>query len=164
MHRPKIMKNMIWNHLKSLNDILTLPWCSLGDFNEMLHLSEKIRGTPLCASKLQRLNDFLSLCKGHDANVQGRILMWKNFLHGKLICEKLDRVILRRTVSISSRITAWLMVHLRALTTLIFILILNLLTLLERAPILDINIHGLNIMKHTASLIVTGSFLCPIRQ
>jgi len=45
-------KHAFWNHLKSLNDIFTLPWCILSDFNEMLHSFENIGGTSLCASKL----------------------------------------------------------------------------------------------------------------
>ncbi|KAJ8448425.1 LOW QUALITY PROTEIN: hypothetical protein Cgig2_022053 [Carnegiea gigantea] len=52
----------------------------LCDFNEMLHVSEKIGGVPLSASKLYRLNNFLSTCKAHDAN---------------LIYEKPERVIIR---------------------------------------------------------------------
>ena len=73
-------KHAFWNYLKSLNDILAFSWCILGDFNEMLHSSEKIGCTSLCASKLQRLDDFLSLCKGHDANVQGWIFHLEKFL------------------------------------------------------------------------------------
>jgi len=88
-------KNDFWNHLISFNNIFHLPCCVLGDFNEMLHVSEKIGGVPLSASKLYRLNNFLSTCKAHDANVQGRDFTWKKFIYGQLIYEKLDRVILR---------------------------------------------------------------------
>ena len=66
-----------------------------GDFNEMLHPSEKVRRTPLTAEKIHRLNDFLISTKSIDATVQGRIFTWKKFLRGQLIYEKLDRVIFR---------------------------------------------------------------------
>jgi len=45
-------KNGFWTHLKNLTDIIKLPWCILGDCNEMLHAFEKIGGTQLCASWL----------------------------------------------------------------------------------------------------------------
>jgi len=67
----------------------------MGDFNEMLISSDKVGGSPLTVSKTQRLSDFLAYIKGIDANVQGRIFTWKNFLRGQLIYEKLDRVIFR---------------------------------------------------------------------
>ena len=40
-------KNEFWNQLKQLHVTIDQPWCILGDFNEMLHASEKIGGTPL---------------------------------------------------------------------------------------------------------------------
>ncbi|KAJ8441417.1 hypothetical protein Cgig2_023603 [Carnegiea gigantea] len=58
-------------------------------------LSFELASVPLSASKLYRLNNFLSTCKAHDANVQGRNFTWKKFIYGQLIYEKLDRVILR---------------------------------------------------------------------
>ena len=91
----KSEKNDLWDHLKHLNDVIDLPWCLMGDFNEMLISSDKIRGCPLTVSKTQRLSDFLAYSKGIDANVQGRIFTWKKILRGQLIYEKLDRVIFR---------------------------------------------------------------------
>ncbi|KAJ8441450.1 hypothetical protein Cgig2_023636 [Carnegiea gigantea] len=88
-------KNDFWHHLMSLNDIFHIPWSVLGNFNEMLHVSKKIGGVPLSASKLYRLNNFLSTCKALDTNVQGRDFTWKKFIYGQLIHEKLDRVIVQ---------------------------------------------------------------------
>ena len=73
-------KHDFCNDLNHLNNVIHLPWCILGDFNEMLHPSEKIGGTCLCASRLRRLNNFLAHSEWHDANVQGRIFTWKKLL------------------------------------------------------------------------------------
>jgi len=78
-------KNDFWHHLKHINDVIDLPWCLIGDFNEILISSDKIRGSPLTVSKTQRLSDFLTYTKGIDANVQGRIFIWKKILQGQLI-------------------------------------------------------------------------------
>jgi len=67
----------------------------MGDFNEMLHLSDKVGGTPLTPNKVQRLNDFLHYSNSYDANVQGRLFTWKKSLRGSLIYKKLDRVLFR---------------------------------------------------------------------
>jgi len=29
-------KDVFWHHLKQLNELITLPWCLIGDFNELL--------------------------------------------------------------------------------------------------------------------------------
>ena len=65
------------------------------DFNEMLHMSEKVGGIPLTPNKVQRLNDFLQFNNCYDANVQGRLFTWKKLLRGNLVYEKLDRVIFK---------------------------------------------------------------------
>ena len=88
-------KNDFWDHLKHLNDVIDLPWCLMGDFKEMLISSDKVGGSPLTVSKTQRLSNFLTYRKGIDANVQGRIFAWKNFLQGRLIYKKLNRLIFR---------------------------------------------------------------------
>jgi len=88
-------KNAFCDYLKHLHDVIDLPWCLMGDFNEMLLSSNKIGGSPLKVSKTQRLSDFLAYSKGVDANVHGLIFTWKKFLRGQLIYEKLDRVIFR---------------------------------------------------------------------
>ena len=141
-------KHAFWDNLKSLNVSISLPWCILGDFNEMLHPSEKIGGTHLCGAKLQWLNDFLTHCKGHDANVQGWIFTWKKFLHGKLIYEKHDRAILREDCF--HLFPNYLVTNSLAPIILMSILTLNLLILLERAQTSGISIHGPNIMIRIA--------------
>ena len=88
-------KNAFWNKLSQLHESIDQPWCILGDFNEMLHASEKIGGTPLSTGKIQRLPNFLHYSHSHDATVQGRLFTWKKIVRGHLIYEKLDRVLFR---------------------------------------------------------------------
>jgi len=37
-------KEAFWNHLRDLNGIFDLPWCIIGDFNELANPSEKREG------------------------------------------------------------------------------------------------------------------------
>jgi len=88
-------KAVFWEHLRQLHHSIDKPWCIMGDFNEMLTASDKFGGVPLTPNKTQRLNDFLHYSKSFDATVQGRLFTWKKFIKGKLVYEKLDRVIFR---------------------------------------------------------------------
>jgi len=54
--------------------LLTNLGALLGNFNEMLHTLDKVGGTPLSTTKVQRLNEFLHYNNSHEANVQGRLL------------------------------------------------------------------------------------------
>ncbi|KAJ8428386.1 hypothetical protein Cgig2_023577 [Carnegiea gigantea] len=63
----------IWQHLKQLNNSITLSWCIIGDFNEMIHPSDEVGGTPLTVHKTHRFNDFLAATESINTNVQGRI-------------------------------------------------------------------------------------------
>jgi len=51
-------KDVFWRHLKQLNDLITLPWCIIGDFNELLQLSNKVGATLPTIARTRRLNDF----------------------------------------------------------------------------------------------------------
>jgi len=99
---PEQEKEEFWYHLKQLNAVIKIPWCIIGDFNEMLQTTKKIEGTQLNDSKVHRLNEFLAYTKGCDANVQGRLFTWKKLLRGTLVYEKLDKVYLGRLPSVIS--------------------------------------------------------------
>ena len=45
-----------WNHLVELNNIIDLPWCLIGDFNEILCPNEKLGGQPPATIRFHRLN------------------------------------------------------------------------------------------------------------
>ena len=88
-------KDIFCNNLKQLNMLITLPWCLIGDFNELLQPSDKVGGAPPTLVRTRRLNDFLAHTNSFYAHVQGREYTWKKFLLGQLAHEKLDRVIFR---------------------------------------------------------------------
>jgi len=70
-------------------------WFIVGDFNEVLHPTYEIGGTPFSIDKTQRMNECLNYSKSIDRVVQGRFFTWKKFLLGDLMYEKLNRVIFR---------------------------------------------------------------------
>jgi len=72
-------KDAFWHHLKQLNESINLLWCIIGDFNELLQSSDKVRGATMTIARTQRLNDFLDHAKSIDAHVQGRVFTWKFF-------------------------------------------------------------------------------------
>jgi len=39
-------KDVFWHHLNQLSNSITLSWCLMGNFNEMLCSSDKIGGAP----------------------------------------------------------------------------------------------------------------------
>ena len=43
-HPKSSQKHHTWTLLKRLANHLSLPWCCFGDFNEVMHLSKKMRG------------------------------------------------------------------------------------------------------------------------
>jgi len=80
---------------KQLSDAINLPWCIMGDFNEMLCSSDKVGDVPLTISRTRRLNDFLAHTRSINANVQGGVFTWKKLLRGQVVYEKLDRVLFK---------------------------------------------------------------------
>jgi len=58
-------------------------------------IMEKIGGNQLSTFKTRRLNEFLQKILGYDANALGWLFTWKKLLRGKLVFEKLDRVMFR---------------------------------------------------------------------
>ena len=79
IYRPaqEIDKDVIWNHLIGVNTILDLPWCIIGDLNEMECLPDKIGGTHLTLDKVLRMCTFLESIDGESAPPIGWLFIWK---------------------------------------------------------------------------------------
>lgn len=86
-------KDEFWDPFKYFYNVVKMPWCLWGYFNEMLLFSKKIGGNQLTNHIVCQLSKFLRFCSC-NANVQGQIFTWKKFLRGNLVYEKLDRIIL----------------------------------------------------------------------
>jgi hypothetical protein len=83
-----------WSLLRCLKNLDPEPWLCVGDFNEILHLSEKYGG----GRKPQRAMDVfkatLEFCELHDMGFKGPKYTWCNFRDGQdFIKERLDRVV-----------------------------------------------------------------------
>ena len=50
-HAQEKDKDALWHHVEQLSNSVNLPWCIMGNFNEMLCSSDKIGGVPLSASQ-----------------------------------------------------------------------------------------------------------------
>ena len=53
-------KDQFWEHLTHLNTVFDIPWCLMGDLNELGSPEEKKGGELLPRSKFYRLNHFLT--------------------------------------------------------------------------------------------------------
>ena len=80
-------KDDFWNMLLQMNDVVDLPWCLIGDFNELAAPSEKKGGTTYPQSKFLRLNHFLDHINASSAPFKGPAFTWKSRIHSHLIYE-----------------------------------------------------------------------------
>ena len=88
-------KDSFWTHLVQMNNVIDLPWCIIGDCNELANPSEKRGGQRLPLLKFRRLNNFLDTINAISVPFTGFPLTWKKRIHSHLIYERLDRAILR---------------------------------------------------------------------
>ena len=89
-------KDAFWSHLCNLNNIIDMPWCLIGDFNELECPSDKQGGQAVTHSRLIRLPSFLNSIHAVSIPVRGCPFTWKKRVHGHLIYEKLDRALGRQ--------------------------------------------------------------------
>jgi len=88
-------KDRFWDQLMQLHHVIDLPWCILGDLNELANPSEKKGGKTYPLSKFARLNNFMTKINGVLVPFTGYPFTWKKRLHNHLIYERLDRAIIR---------------------------------------------------------------------
>jgi len=88
-------KDEFWKSLGQMNAVVDLPWCIIGDFNELAAPSEKKGGLNYSQTKFERLNRFLAHINAISVPFKGQAFTWKNRIHSHLIYERLDRAIVR---------------------------------------------------------------------
>jgi len=71
-------KDSFWNMLNASLEIFDLPWCIIGDFNELANPSEKRGGIIYPSTKFQRLNNFLHRNSAISVPINGLDLHGKN--------------------------------------------------------------------------------------
>ena len=80
-----------WNMLQMLSLKPKLPWCVLGDFNELLEVQEKRGGVPRAHYLMQNFRDVLDLCGFVDLGYFRLDFTWHGRRRREWIWEKLDR-------------------------------------------------------------------------
>ena len=88
-------KDSFWDQLAQMHHVFDIPWCIMGDLNELANPSEKKGGKWYPLSKFARLNRFLESINGISVLVTGNPYTWKKRLQTHLIYERLDRAIAR---------------------------------------------------------------------
>ena len=79
-----------------LHHTFDVPWCLIGDFNELANPLQKRGGQVLAEARYQRLNSFLRSIIGESVHVNRQQFTWKKKLHIHLIYERLDRTIAKK--------------------------------------------------------------------
>jgi len=77
-----------------MNKIIDLPWCIIGDLNELANPSEKRGGKHYPLSKLTRLTSFMDRIKASSIPFTGYPCTWKKRLQLHIIYERLDKGII----------------------------------------------------------------------
>jgi len=73
-------KQAFWEHLTQLSSILDIPWCLVGDFNDLETPSDKKGGLPPHTHSFARLTKFLSDINATSLHVSGNCFTWKKIL------------------------------------------------------------------------------------
>ena len=79
-----------WAMLRMLSSKPKLPWCCIGDFNELLEVSDKRGGVPRSHTQMQSFQDALDSCGFVDLGFSGPDFTWHRRRRGELIWERLD--------------------------------------------------------------------------
>jgi len=72
------LRDRSWDLLKLLNSSNNLPWLCVGDFNEVLHASEKIGGQGRSESQMEGFREAVEYCGFSDLGYIGLLYMWDN--------------------------------------------------------------------------------------
>jgi len=66
-------KNAFWDRLIHMNTIIDVPWCLMGDFNELASANDKLGGVIPHANRYSRLNQFLTTVNAEVLLVSGNM-------------------------------------------------------------------------------------------
>ena len=80
-----------WSLLRMLRSKPHMPWCCMGDFNEILRTKEKRGGRIRAHDQMQAFLDMLDDCGFVDLGFTGPEFTWHSRRYGHLIWERLDR-------------------------------------------------------------------------
>lgn len=85
-------KHEPWNFLKHLHARAKIPWVFLGDFNDILHSTEKQGRLPKPLAPMLSFKETFLQCGPEDLGFQGHPFTWQNGHPGDAFMqERLDR-------------------------------------------------------------------------
>jgi exonuclease III len=83
-----------WDLLRYLSTIDPVPWVCVGEFNEILNLSEKWGGNECQRGLMEAFQSTLEECRLLDLGYRGQKFTWNNGREGNdFVKERLDRVV-----------------------------------------------------------------------
>lgn len=81
-----------WSLLRLLHQQISLPWCCVGDYNELTSIDEKVGGAIRSERQMQDFRDAIDFCGFIDLGFVGEPFTWcNNRLGSATIWERLDR-------------------------------------------------------------------------
>ncbi|GMN64893.1 hypothetical protein TIFTF001_033958 [Ficus carica] len=81
-----------WELIRRLKGLFILPWIVLGNFNKIVHLSEKLGGNDRVHSDMRRFGETINDCELRDLGFFGAAMTWNNGQDPPCnIQERLDR-------------------------------------------------------------------------
>ncbi|KAH7836079.1 hypothetical protein Vadar_032514 [Vaccinium darrowii] len=84
-------RDMVWEDMKDIGRYENLPWLSIGDFNEVLSLEDKLGGNCPSQRRLASFHDMLNYCGLVDLDYKGPKFTWRNNRSGPdCIMERID--------------------------------------------------------------------------
>lgn len=84
-------KAPFWTDVTEFFSSIHLPWCLIGDFNELLQISDKRGGNRATHSRCQILSEFIFSCQARDVCSPSNVFSWRKKHNDQYIYEKLDR-------------------------------------------------------------------------
>ena len=92
---PEAVNHQVaWATLRRLKAKYSIPWCCVGDFNEITRAHEKLGGRQRPKRQMQEFRDVLDECGFKDLGYEGGKFTWGNGQReGYTIWERLDRAV-----------------------------------------------------------------------
>lgn len=93
-HNAKLERMVLWKHLCEIADNCTVPWMTMGEFNNILKADERI-GSPVTRGELEPSQDCVKYCNlKSNTQADSRQFAWTNKQDGPdRVLSKLDRVL-----------------------------------------------------------------------
>ena len=90
-HPEPAQRHYAWTLLRRLRGMSSFPWMIVGDFNQILSVSEKFGGSQHSQPLMEGFCDALDDCELEELGYTGPCFTWSNRRDNGLILERLDR-------------------------------------------------------------------------